>query len=246
MPEIDLKKTKIYVITVDKNKDRQVKIIQMLKKIGLRNYEVIKGEDSSPYWKGHKNSILGILKEHEIKKYGEFLILEDDATIIENNFNHIVEYPQRADMLYLGGTINGIKSEQPKNSIEIAVGGYFGLRYKEADHNWIKIYNMHSNHAMLFIKDSVRKIFIKSLSIEQPADVCFASIMSKVDTLLIKKPYWYQDDGRNNIATQYYYPPDIFNLAKKEMYKYWFPKRNRRTEEDRQNLLNIIALGVEK
>jgi hypothetical protein len=240
MTEVDLRKIKTYIITVDKYKDRQIKIIQELKSIGLWNYELVRGKESIPYWVWHKESIREILDKNKIQESGPFLILEDDASIIKENFDPIVSFHNRTDMVYLGGTLNGIKSNGPKDSTELAIGDYFGLRYKEVDEKWIRVFNMHSNHAMLFIKETSKNKFKESLKEKSPADVCFASIMKDTTTYLIKKPYWFQNDGKNDIATKYYYPPEVFRAAEKELYKYWFPRRNVKKDGDRVEMLNII------
>lgn len=202
MYTIDLRKIPTHIATVPWYIERQVVLKKSLDELGFKDLKWHFAKRSNPYWIGARVNYLKIMQEGSVP----FLILEDDATLISKNYNPIVEVPENADMIYLGGTRNasafkGDLGDKKKTS--------FGktkthMIYEDFDDLYVRIFNMHSAHAILVLNEKGRKTFANSiLEYNEPFDICFALKMSKCLTLLRKKVYWYQKDGRNDHYTKF-------------------------------------------
>jgi hypothetical protein len=199
---IYLPSIKTLVYTVEKNKERQNHIVEMMNKLKFANWSFIYGvANRRAYWIAIHDDFIRFLSEEN----SPFLFLEDDATLTEH-YKEEIEYPEDADLVYLGGTTNGEHFKQ-KNVDNSCRSG--NMVYTEYNDEYIRIWNMHSTHAILFIKNDVNqqiKDVINWAKERCPTDVAIAMHMHKWKVYCRKLPFWYQNDDRNSCATQKYYP----------------------------------------
>ena len=125
-----------------------------------------------------------------------FLILEDDCSLVENNFQTEFNIPE-CDALYLGthqyGMVRNIST----------MGGTISSIY---DESYLRVYNMLGIHAILYlsekyVKDTIDK-FKDCISISRYCDECIALNLKNHVVLSVKKPIFYQKDGHNDSLTQ--------------------------------------------
>ena len=85
--------------------------------------------------------------------------------------------------------------------------GYHGMVYSERPDDYIRIYNMHSTHAVLFVDDDCRKRVQSAIAQgrDKAVDVVTAHNMRFYRTYLLKRPFWYQNDGHHHRPTLEYY-----------------------------------------
>lgn len=197
---IDLKKIPITIATVPWNQDRHKLIAMQLKMLGLQEPKWLFGDKTSPYWTGAKQTYLEALNQEP-----PFLILEDDATLLEYNYNQYISVPEECDVIYLGGTRNAenikINSSGTLYRTKKGTSGS-GLIFSPYNDLYVRIYNMHSSHSILILNNHSKNLFINAgKEINKPIDVCFALSMQNCKTLLRRNPFWFQNDGRNNELT---------------------------------------------
>jgi hypothetical protein len=196
---IHLPSIKTLIYTIEKNKDRQCRIADMLRKSYFSDWRFIYGTCSKKaYWQNIHDDFIRLLNDIQ----PPFIFLEDDATTTQY-YEPYIEYPKDSDVVYLGGTIN---SQRIRLKIPDARTNQ-KLIYTEYNYDYIRIYNMHSTHAILFLKDSINKEIRDTInnSRKVPVDVVMASNMHRWKVYCRKHPFWYQQDGKNDRLTQIYY-----------------------------------------
>lgn len=125
-----------------------------------------------------------------------FLILEDDATLIDSVPKKIA-IPTEADLIYWGS--NKFSGPPVLSS---------ALYLSEYNDSYYRIVNSQSSHAILVpSKQSAiffKNILLESLIYNQFSDVCLPNI-SKEKLFLTPKdgPYFYQNDGKNGWITNF-------------------------------------------
>lgn len=216
MSAIHLPDIKTFVYTVAKHTERQGYINQMMKELEFSNWEFLFGsEGRQPYWVNIHSDWIQLLATPV-----PFLLLEDDATIT-SHYSSDVTYPDDAQMVYLGGTANG-ELENMQAILDISATTDTPLRasngprtwpghlvYSEREDDYIRVYNMHSTHAILFVDQQTATDFQVSINAyrdRSAVDVVFARGMHKYKTYCRKQPFWYQNDGHHNDPTLRYYP----------------------------------------
>lgn len=211
---IHLPSIKTFVYTIPKHIGRQNNISEMLTKLDFTNWSFKFGKESQdPNPKNHWQA----MHDDWIEMFNTpipFLILEDDATLTEH-YKPTIEYPLDANLVYLGGSSNGeitfLKEiQEAVNDLKYCekIRKHQGwMVYSEYNDDYIRIYNMHSSHAMLFIDDYARLATQKALDTNRhmPTDLIFAYTMLNYKTYCVKRPLWYQQDGYNDFCTLNYY-----------------------------------------
>ena len=224
--QVLLPQLKTFVYTIPRNVERQAKITKMLNNLGFTNWQFYFGSDKKqPYFLNIHDDWDKILQYPS-----PFIILEDDAEITDFYCPEL-HYPDDAELIYLGGSVNGelfniheISKVVHKNQEELMF--CTGLQdwwpefmvYTDRTDHYIRTYNMHSTHAMLFINDNInqemRKIIVENSQLgftpfprmrTLSHDKLFADHMYLFKTYCLKNPFWYQNDGKNNIPTSKYY-----------------------------------------
>ena len=195
------------VMTMDWFRERQARVRWVLRSLGFQNVEWVCGRRSKPYWRAIRRNVARVLASHTCP----FLFLEDDVALMPENYHSDVEVPANTDIFYLGGTLNAENYTGEPPGLIRKPGGVtpWPLTYVEHDENHIQIFNMHSTHAILFLTETAKNGFLSSIARypDTPVDVCFAREMGRWQTLLVKRPFWHQDDGHNNQLTLEYYEP---------------------------------------
>ena len=178
----------------------------MLTKLGFSDWGFVFGGDKfKPYWKNIHDDWIKMLETPT-----PFLILEDDATITDY-YHPEVEYPEDTQLLYLGGTTNGEDCVFPDGLDLLPSQGskdvFAWMVYSEYDDRYIRIYNMHSTHAILFLNEDVKRQLQSAINDmrDLAVDVVIARNMRKYKIYCLKQPFWYQKDGWNDERTMRYY-----------------------------------------
>jgi len=190
---INLKSIPTLWTTCAKSKDRHQAMHSMLLRLGLKG-EMVDGPITTPYPIGVASGYIQALSKYD----PPFLILEDDATLINDfdleNFN----IPTNSDAIYLGTSVYG---RIRKSTIS---GGVIAANF---NNKYIKVFNMLSFHAVLYTSKSYVQDVIKMLQnfLQNPvggADDCIAESMWKYNIYALNEPLFYQKDGRSDNATR--------------------------------------------
>jgi hypothetical protein len=210
---IHLPSVKTFVYTIPKNVDRQRNISIMMNQLGFTNWEFVFGKEQNPYWMAIHQDFIEMLNTPV-----PFIILEDDVSLTDY-YKPTIEYPSDANLVYLGGTRHGEfgfldeikKIIEIDNNVLIASDGFRlvpgCMIYTEYDNDYIRVYNMHSTHAMLFMDDLTKLDFQRVVEINRHihVDMVFAYTMLTYKVYCLKHPFWHQNDGRNDDVTLNYY-----------------------------------------
>jgi hypothetical protein len=243
--QINLLNIKTFVYTIPANTVRQENVGNILTQLNF-NWRFVFGESEKlPYWRNIHNDWVKILSNSV-----PFLILEDDV-VTTKYFTPNISYPADADLVYLGGTINGelyyirdiLKSVRSnKETLMICIGSRDWwpefMVYTERPDAYIRPYNMHSTHAVLFVNEDAKNRMSKILDDNsklglglEPAeqnisvDRLFAENMRNFKVYCLKKPFFYQADGHNDSSTLFYYkgvPISTYDLFEMRLLKFAF------------------------
>jgi hypothetical protein len=193
-------------ITTPWQDHRRSRLSQSLRGLGFGNVQWLVGQRSDPYWLGHAVEMRRALASYACP----LLVLEDDATLLPGNYRARVDCPDDADVLFLGGTLGAERYEaRDPGLVRVAGPGLpWPLVYAEVDAAHVRVFNMLGTHAVLFLSDPAREAFRESIPdpATRPADVWFAREMPRWNALLVKRPFWYQKDGKNDRISRSYYP----------------------------------------
>lgn len=180
--------------TCDKSiKDRQPRMQKMFDSMGIEAVK-INGPITEPYTIGVAKGYIEALNKFK----PPFLILEDDATLIDAKKNILpVKIPESCDAMYIGTSLYGRIN---KNTL---INGVISGLY---DEETLKVFNMLGLHAIIYLNKSYINRCIEMLEkfIENPIGGCddpIADNMYKSNIYCLKNPIFYQQDGRSDQAT---------------------------------------------
>lgn len=182
---------------MDKDKVKRKNMEDNLSRLGFKNVTRI------PAIEDKVNGRVGLSKSQLIalsRVPAPFIVLEDDAD--PSSFKSVVEVPDDADALYLG------------TSQWALFQGHTGfyLKYKKIKGmpEILRIYNMLSSHAILYLSDeyvSMCKRTTKYCAEEypMPMDVPFAMIQRFFNVYVVNNPIFVQKDyeGKMSAAPKY-------------------------------------------
>lgn len=194
MTSICLNQLPLFWTTCQKSKDRHPSMFSMLSKLGLSGI-MIDGPITTPYTIGVAKGYIEALK----KTTPPFIILEDDATLIdEKYFPNELYFPNDCDSLYLGTSVYGRIKKQT------AFGGAIVANYNET---LFRVFNMLGFHAVVYVSQNYINHVLQTLEtfIENPIGGCddaIAESMWKYNVYCLKNPIFYQKDGRSDQATK--------------------------------------------
>lgn len=199
---IDLKHVKVCISTCEGKKweNRCEEIQEMLKELTFDQIEYFKGKISKPYIFAANENAIQILSSNKVP----FIYMEDDARCIKENYEDILDIPKECDILYLGGTAHSnihFVSQDPKIKINNITGiANSRLHYKHVNDKFLRIFNMFSAHAILFLTEKGKEEYLKAINTfkNQPFDVTFSMVMPNLNVYMVKKPFFYQNDGHND------------------------------------------------
>ena len=184
---IDLRQTRTLVISCQDQQARRQNVQAQLARVGMQ-CEFIEGVRCQPGVVGCALSHLKILTRYA----GELplIVLEDDCSVAAS-FAPLLDVPEGADIVYLGISIWGVFPEVHPYGIPMAAVA--------TQHNgqWLRLHNMLSTHALLYLKPQVmqaaRESIIQSLIDGSPFDVGFAGLQKQFVALTPSEPYFFQD-----------------------------------------------------
>jgi hypothetical protein len=192
---IDLTNLPVMWITCDKTVvKREPGMLDAMKKLGVSNPQKIDCALTTPYHVGLAMGHVKALLRHP----APFLIVEDDARLIPENPLNCFEVPDNTDALYLGTTTFGRWKGATSNGCVIA---------SDFSPDYFRIYNMLSFHGICYLSQRYVKHSVKVLNdyCQNPVGGCddpVADTMHRYNVLCLKKPIFFQDDGRANQCTQ--------------------------------------------
>ena len=199
---IDILKLPTYLITIETAKDRHEQITSICKNIGINNVTYINGKILDKTGlnfmeiQTKKSSLvadahLQVLKNNK----PPFLILEDDINVTES-FKPTIDIPDDADCLYLGSSVWGMLNG-------VSTGG--GTRGKKVNQRICKVDNMLGIHAIVYVTQKYVEQTIKNLETciqkNKFCDECVAEDMINNNVYCVSYPYFYQNDGHNELVT---------------------------------------------
>ena len=180
-----------------KDTNKKAHIEQQLKEVGFKNVTRIDAVEDK------KNGRVGLSKS-QLKALSQvpapFIVLEDDAD--PKYFQAVIEVPDDADAVYLGNSQWGLFQGHT---------GFY-LKYKKVNGmpNILRIYNMLSSHAILYLSNdyvSMCKRTTRYCAEEypMPMDVPFAMMQRFFNIYAMNKPLFIQKDyeGKMSAAPKY-------------------------------------------
>tara|TARA_Y100000310_G_C20669761_1_gene809604 strand:+ start:813 stop:1412 length:600 start_codon:yes stop_codon:yes gene_type:complete len=195
MKNLDLRKLPTKLINLDSQPDRLRMVASRLGELGI----TFDRFSAFP----HQCGIVGCGQSHlevlsNIKP--KTLVFEDDVVPTEW-FQPIVEVPEEADALYLGNSIWGYhESLWP-------VGSVPQVKVRPYSANYLRIFNMCSAHAIVYLKqefiDAVIKMTKKCLKEDIPWDLGLAKLHSDFTILVPKNPMFYQEELREHTLVRF-------------------------------------------
>ncbi len=211
--QLHLPSLKTYIMTIEANVERRARMAEMLKAFGFTNVHWKYATPSKPHWKSLRDNVLGVLASNNCDDE-PFLVLEDDASPLY--YEPTIEFPDDTDVLYLGSVTHAM----PWRDSEVGLGRGPALttlkyqsgplRYRDIDDKYVRLMNMLSSHAIIFLNEQAKRAFYHAVSTNRrPIDVSYADVMKDWKVVMPRRPLWYQLDGKNERATKVGIPPKI-------------------------------------
>jgi hypothetical protein len=150
---IDLRAMSILVINSEDRPDRRAFMQRQMDALGLP-FSFVNGVRMTGPGKGCAQAHLSVLKRTDVRT--PFLVLEDDCEFTDN-FHYRYVFPEEAEAVYLGVSGFGI---QPPGSIGTGEGIWKGVRFTRFGPNYLRVFNMLSGHARLYLTESYRAAVI--------------------------------------------------------------------------------------
>jgi len=196
--KINLLEIPVYYINLERDVDKNNKMMTMLSEVGFKQIERIGGVLDL------QNSVAGCSKAHHkalSTLTSPFILFEDDCILCEENFKSIIEIPDDADALYLGistwGRMNGHEGEC--------------IQYDKVNNytNIFRIYNMLGGHSIIYFNNFYRELCEKiayhaGYVIENYQDIGFAEVQKFFKIYSLNDPFFYQTSNlwtKNSITS---------------------------------------------
>jgi hypothetical protein len=190
--QIDLTEVQTYYINLPQHTSKREKIETLLSGLNFKNVERLEG---SIY---PENPVAGCSRAHYHSLNPEkvpFLLLEDDAFLLEKNWNGgIIAVPDDADAVYLGnstwGRMNGHNGE------------FIQYDYVEEYPGLLRVYNMLATHSILYLSKEYtsmikRVAYHTGYVIENYNDVAFAEVQRYFNVYAFNDPLFAQSSNEN-------------------------------------------------
>jgi len=213
---IDITKIPAVYINLEKHKEKNDNMYNLLSSIGFETIERIEGVLDT------ENPVAGCSKAHHkaLSSFkAPFVLFEDDCVLFDQNKVTKIEIPDDADALYLGisswGRMNGHNG--------------FYLQYDEFEEqsNLLRIYNMLGGHSVIYLTEDYRKMCEKvsyhaGYVIKDYQDVGFAEIQKFFNVYSLNNPMFYQTSNtlgtKNNITS--YSTSECLSVNNLQFYPY--------------------------
>ena len=190
----------------DKYHRRKEHMFSILDKIGFKNVSMFKsGNESYPNClsKATYDILSNNLNDDPV------LILEDDIDITEwADFTKDFETPENTDAFYFGFSKHSASYDYP------CTGGYWTVNIIHIDDKYIRIQNMLSTHAILYISKRYKEAVMNGMSYclcqkePIPSDVVIGRLHKDYIIYGLKYPFFYQSSDFGNT----WYSPDATNF----------------------------------
>lgn len=188
--KIDLREIPVYWINLDTATKNAERMTKMFEKLGFKNTirksaRVIAAPPntipSNKHYVGCAQSHIDIFEIEDLKT--PFLILEDDAEVIDENFNPIIDLSDEIDAIYLG--------------VSVGNRGYICMQYNT---DYKRIAGILATHAILYTSERYRKEVTKIskdlvYNRHTPFDVGCAFLQRHFNIITPNKPVFYQADA---------------------------------------------------
>ena len=213
---IDITKIPAVYINLEKHKEKNDNMYNLLSSIGFETIERIEGVLDT------ENPVAGCSKAHHkaLSSFeAPFVLFEDDCVLFDQNTITEIEIPDNADALYLGisswGRMNGHNG--------------FYLQYDEFEEqsNLLRIYNMLGGHSIIYLTEDYKKMCEKvsyhaGYVIKDYQDVGFAEIQKFFNVYSLNNPMFYQTSNalgtKNNITS--YQTSECLSVNNLQFYPY--------------------------
>ena len=213
---IDITKIPAVYINLEKHKEKNDNMYNLLSSIGFETIERIEGVLDT------ENPVAGCSKAHHkaLSSFeAPFVLFEDDCVLFDQNTITEIEIPDNADALYLGisswGRMNGHNG--------------FYLQYDEFEEqsNLLRIYNMLGGHSIIYLTEDYRKMCEKvsyhaGYVIKDYQDIGFAEIQKFFNVYSLNNPMFYQTSNalgtKNNITS--YHTSECLSVNNLQFYPY--------------------------
>lgn|GEM_PF-834754 len=150
---IDLRKIPTFILNLSDDTNKRLLMQEQMLELGM-NYEFVSAFRADPSWVGVALSQLKATRLSRARP--PFLVLEDDC-VFNEHFRAVIEVPAEADCLYLGASLFGI--EKPG---QISWGKYNNTLWERYDRDYLRVTNMLSSHALLYLKADFQAKVIES------------------------------------------------------------------------------------
>jgi hypothetical protein len=199
---IDITKIPVLLITIESAKERHDKLNVIFNSIGFNNVEYINGKildkTNLSFMEIQKKKSALVADAHIealTKVKPPFLILEDDINIT-GFFKPQIEVPDDADCLYIGSSVWGMVN---------GVSTGYGTTGTKVNDVVCRTHNMLGIHSIVYITKDYIDATISNLKNcndkEKFCDECIAEEMINYKTYCVNYPYFYQNDGHNDLVT---------------------------------------------
>jgi hypothetical protein len=213
---IDITKIPAVYINLEKHKEKNDNMYNLLSSIGFETIERIEGVLDT------ENPVAGCSKAHHkaLSSFeAPFVLFEDDCVLFDQNTITEIEIPDNADALYLGisswGRMNGHNG--------------FYLQYDEFEEqsNLLRIYNMLGGHSIIYLTEDYKKMCEKvsyhaGYVIKDYQDIGFAEIQKFFNVYSLNNPMFYQTSNalgtKNNITS--YQTSECLSVNNLQFYPY--------------------------
>ena len=184
--EIDLRNCKTKVVGLAEDTARRASVTELCQRLGL-DYEIVDAVKCSPGHLGCGLSHLRVLRSTEALP---LLLLEDDVAETEH-YRPLVRAPEDADAIWLGASDFGA----------VPVANHAGfihlLLAEEADEGLLRVHNLLSTHAVLYLTERFRRAAIESITravvdLGRPPDCGLAMIQSDFNVYAPRDLFFYQ------------------------------------------------------
>jgi len=189
---IELSSLNSFWLTCNKSKSRWEDMETMLERLNIKTTK-LNGEITNPYTVGvamnHRDALIR-------SESSSVIVFEDDARTTPD-YTGVVQVPDDADAFYLGTSFYGRLQNQTIPHTAICA---------LHDKSTVKLINMLSIHAVIYITDRYKKFVINLLDefIKEPyggMDDILATKLHYFNVYAPRVPLFYQVDGHSEIAT---------------------------------------------
>jgi len=202
--QLNIPALRTFVFTCDKTAFRQPKIKKHLTNLNFTNWEFLQGEvGPEPYWEYVKRDFYKVLDTTPCP----FMILEDDIKFLPKNYSDTIEFPDDADILYLGGGPKGYGHGKHVSLIGKDIRQWETATIININNqDWVRVISMIYTHAVIFFSEDCKDDFKRAINWNymHPLDISQSKIQYRWNCLLRRRPFWWQDDKhRNHFHTKF-------------------------------------------